>query len=240
MAEAVKDADNPFTKKLIAAMEAVFGQSPDLSVAMSGRHKFKAHLAATQRARQYAAWTSHTSKHKANGGGLYASMPRPAFRGFVAKQRNRQHNDTDIGVLMNLRLHSHCLHNLTGAQCTPPTPLGMRTCAACNALGNRAVEDETHFVLNCPVHKEERETMLERLRSIYPKFDNQWNISNDIQKMRILLWSIPDETAPWRPRDGTLSTARTQATGTVLRFLGAAAKRHPTMRNLMFGRAPGA
>ena len=82
--------------------------------------------------------------------------------------------------------------------------------------------------------------MLERLRSIYPKFDDQWNISNDTQKMRILLWSIPDETAPWRPRDGTLSTARTQATGTVLRFLGAAAKRHPTMRNLMFGRAPGA
>ena len=42
MADAVKDVDNPFTKKLIAAMEAVFGQSPDLSVAMSGRHKFKA------------------------------------------------------------------------------------------------------------------------------------------------------------------------------------------------------
>ena len=140
-------------------------------------------------------------------------MPRPAFRGFVAKQRNRQHNDTDIGVLMNLRLHSHCLHSLTGAQCTPPTPLGMRTCAACNALGNRAVEDETHFVLKCPVYKGERETMLERLRSIYPKFDDQWNISNDIQKMRILLWSIPDETAPWRPRDGTQSTARTQAAG---------------------------
>ena len=143
-------------------MEAVFGQSPDLSVAMSGRHKFKAHLAAAQRARQYAAWTAHTSKHKANGGGLYASMPRPAFRGFVAKQRNRQHNDTDIGVLMNLRLHSHCLHSLTGAQCTPPTPLGMRTCAACNALGNRTVEDETHFVLNCPVYKGERETILRR------------------------------------------------------------------------------
>ena len=121
---------------------------------------------------------------------------------------------------MNLRLHSHCLHNLTGAQCTPPTPLDMRTCAACNALGNRVVEDETHFVLNCPEYKKERETMLGRLRSIYPRFDDQWNISNDIQKMRLLLWSIPDETAPWRPRDGTRCTARTQATGAVLRFLG--------------------
>ena len=82
--------------------------------------------------------------------------------------------------------------------------------------------------------------MLDRLRLIYPKFDNQWNISNDIQRKRILLWSIPDETAPWRPRDGTLSTARAQATGAVLQFLGAAAMRHPSMRNLMFGRAPGA
>ena len=80
MADAVKDADNPFTKKLIAAMEAVFGQSPDLSVAMSGRHKFKAHLAAAQRARQYAAWTAHTSKHKANGGGPTTHRPSQQSR----------------------------------------------------------------------------------------------------------------------------------------------------------------
>ena len=64
--------------------------------------------------------------------------------------------------------------------------------------------------------------------------------SNDVQKMRLLLWGIPDGTAPWQPRAGTRGVARVQATGAVLRFLGAAAKRHPHMRNLLYGRAPGA
>ena len=82
--------------------------------------------------------------------------------------------------------------------------------------------------------------MLDRIRTLYSGFDVQWRVSNDIPKMRILLWGIPDETAAWRPRRGTLREARVQATGAVLRFLGAAAKRHPSMRNLKFGRAPGA
>ena len=82
--------------------------------------------------------------------------------------------------------------------------------------------------------------MLNRLRAIYPGFERQWNVSNDVQKMRILLWGIPDMTTPWRPREGVLSDARAAATGAVLRYLGAAAKQHPTMRNLMYGRAPGA
>ena len=82
--------------------------------------------------------------------------------------------------------------------------------------------------------------MLDRLRHVYPGFAAQWRASNDVQKMRLLLWGIPDGTAPWQPRAGTRGTARVQATGAVLRFLGAAAKRHPHMRNLFYGRAPGA
>ena len=144
------------------------------------------------------------------------------------------------GILLNLRLHCHSLHSLTGAQCTPEVPLDQRTCAHCRADGSHKVEDEIHFVLHCPAQSDARAEMLSRLRDIYPRFDSQWLVSNDAQKVRILLWGIPDMTAPWRPRDGTLSDARVQATGAVLRFLGKAAKRHPTMRRLMFGRAPGA
>ena len=221
-------------------MEAVFGQAPDLTEAMSGKHKFKEYLAASQRARQHAEWVAHTTKHKANGGGLYAYMPKPAFQGFIARQRNNLHSDVDIGVLLNLRLHSHCLQSLTGTQCTPEVPLDQRVCGHCNAHGICTVEDETHFVLHCPAHSNERKEMLNRLRDIYPGFERQWNVSNDIQKMRILLWGIPDMTTPWRPCVGELSEARTAATGAVLRYLGAAAKKHPTMRNLMYGRAPGA
>ena len=136
--------------------------------------------------------------------------------------------------------HRCSLRSLTGAQSDPPTPLDERTCTKCSALGNHAVEDETHFVLNCPVYSKERADVLDRLRNIYPGFGDQWRDCTDVQKMRILLWGIPDGTSPWRPREGPLSEARTQATGAVLRFLGAAAKRHPTMRNLMYGRAPGA
>ena len=167
-------------------------------------------------------------------------MPRPTHRGFLAEQRNGLHNDVDIGVLLNLRLHSHCLHSLTGTQCTPEVPLDQRTCTHCLAQGSHKVEDETHFVLKCPAYSDAREEMLSSLRDIYPKFDGQWTVSNDVQQMRILLWGIPDMATPWRPRNGALRDARTQATGAVLRFLGIAAKQHPTMRNLMFGRAPGA
>ena len=167
-------------------------------------------------------------------------MPRPAFRGFVAKQRNYQHSAADIGILMNLRLHSHCLRSLTGTQCTPVTPLHMRTCTVCAEQGSPAIEDEPHFVLRCPAHNNERTVMLDRLQHVYPGFEAQWRVSNDVQKMRLLLWGIPDGTTPWRPRAGARSAARVQATGAVLRFLGAAAKRHPNMRNLLFGRAPGA
>ena len=242
MADIVRDTNNPYTTKLKAAMEEVFGQVPDLTVAMGGKRKFKENLAVMQRTRQQAAWAAHTSKYKSNGGGLYSSMPRPAHKGFLAKQRNSLHNDVDIlvGILLNLRLHCHSLHSLTGAHCTPEVPLDQRTCAHCRADGSHEVEDEIHFVLHCPAHSDAREEMLSRLRDIYPRFDSQWLVSDDVQKTRILLWGIPDMTAPWRPRDGTLSDARVQATGAVLRFLGKAAKRHPTMRRLMFGRAPGA
>ena len=139
-------------------------------------------------------------------------MPSPAFRGFVAKLRNYQHSAADIGILMNLRLHSHCLRSLTGAQCTPVTPLHLRTCTLCAGHGSPAIEDEPHFVLRCPAHGGERAGMLDRLRHVYPGFAAQWRASNDVQKMRLLLWGIPDGTAPWQPRAGTRGIARGQAT----------------------------
>ena len=221
-------------------MDAVLGYLPDLTTPISGKHKLKAQLCEAQRACQRADWTAHTTKHKPDGGALYSHMPSPAFRGFVAKQRNYQHSDADIGILMNLRLHSHCLRSLTGAQCTPVTPLHLRTCTLCAGHGSPAIEDEPHFVLRCPAHDGERAGMLDRLQHIYPGFAAQWRASNGVQKMRLLLWGIPDGTAPWQPRAGTRGIARVQATGAVLRFLGAAAKRHPHMRNLFYGRAPGA
>ena len=65
------------------------------------------------------------------------------------------------------------------------------------------MEDEVHFVLNCPKYEESRRLMLEELTAIYPNFKRQWNVANDTQKFRRLIWDIPDDRAPLWPTRGT-------------------------------------
>jgi hypothetical protein len=61
---------------------------------------------------------------------------------------------------------------------------------------------------------------------------------NDTQRPRRLLWEIPDGTVPlWHGPGLTHVTARVQATQAVLRYLGMAAKKHPTLRNMQYDKA---
>ena len=103
------------------------------------------------------------------------------------------------------------------------------------------MEDEIHFVLNCPKYEESRRLMLEELAAIYPNFKRQWNVANDTQKFRRLIWDIPDGLAPlWPARGADRSKARVKATRAILQYLGAAAKKHPSMRDQLYNKAPNA
>jgi hypothetical protein len=48
-------------------------------------------------------------------------------------------------------------------------PRSERTCKCCNIFidGERAVEDEMHFMLECPLFSQERKTLFEKLRIEY-------------------------------------------------------------------------
>lgn len=239
---AARDPANSFTKKVNAAHTAVFGHPPGslAGAAADGKHRFKSNLKSAQWAAQRAVWHAHVAKHKDNGAHFYVSMPEPAFSGFLALKKHGQYSDKDVSVLLNLRMHSHTLATVLGAQATPAIPLDERNCSYCSsqAVPVQLQEDEVHFLLKCPRYEEERATMLEKLAEAYPQFNRQWQVFNDTQRARRLLWEIPDGTVPlWHGPGLTHATARVQATQAVLRYLGMAAKKHPTLRNMQYDKA---
>ena len=135
--------------------------------------------------------------------------------------------------------HAHALATVTGAHYSPVVPLEERLCPHCR--GERKVEDEVHFLLECPQYRTERQEMLSKLADIYPSFKAKWDTMNRTQRLRRLLWSIPDGTAPMWPERGQLcADARVHATRAILKYLGAAAKKHPQMKDQLYNKAPGA
>ena len=166
-------------------------------------------------------------------------MPSPSIKGFLARKQHGQYSDKEVSVLINLRIHAHALATVTGAHYSPVVPLDERICPHCR--GERKVEDEAHFLLECPQYQSEREEMLSKLADVYPSFKAQWGTMNRTQRLRRLLWSIPDGTAPLWPVRGQLrADARVLATRAILNYLGAAAKKHPQMKDQLYNKAPGA
>ena len=63
--------------------------------------------------------------------------------------------------LSRLRLSDHKLKVEVGRYTKPKTPLEDRTCTFCLS----SVEDEYHFLITCPMYKEEREKLKRDLES---------------------------------------------------------------------------
>ena len=73
--------------------------------------------------------------------------------------------------ISRLRLSSHKLHIETGRMISGKSRLKAedRLCKHCD---KNECEDELHFILNCPLYKNERSSLLHKLSGVVPNFDN--------------------------------------------------------------------
>ena len=63
-------------------------------------------------------------------------------------------------AMTKLRLSGHRLEIETGRYTRPKTDREERLCSYCQHMGEKAVEDEIHFLLKCPMFNEIRESLL--------------------------------------------------------------------------------
>jgi hypothetical protein len=68
----------------------------------------------------------------------------------------------------------------TGRYARPATPLDQRICQLCNS---HAVEDEKHFLLQCPLYEDQRQALLQRASTLNEHFENL----NYVDKMIYLM-----------------------------------------------------
>ena len=78
----------------------------------------------------------------------------PGTEAYLEKVKNARHRQ----AMSRLRLSSHQLEVERGRY--KGTDTEDRLCSYCQTFGSRVVEDETHFLLHCPMSKELRENLL--------------------------------------------------------------------------------
>ena len=99
-----------------------------------------------------------------------------SFEKYLSVVKNHKHRI----ALSRLRLSSHCLQIEKGRHFNPPIPRSERKCPFCLDV----VENESHFILNCPIYDLER---LSLLQSISIRSDNFANIPTENQKFEFIL-----------------------------------------------------
>ena len=101
-----------------------------------------------------------------------------------------------------LRLSAHNLHIETGRYGSKKTPRDERYCLTCKSNGLSIVEDEVHFLLNCPLYIDLRKNMLNPILQKYPSV----KLLSE-EKLFILLLSQEDTytvTRPFTRREKTI------------------------------------
>jgi hypothetical protein len=76
---------------------------------------------------------------------------------YIATPKNLQH----AIALFKFRTSAHNLAIETGRYTRPKTPLNERICLHCQ---NKPIEDEVHFLLQCPLYNRERKVMLDKIK----------------------------------------------------------------------------
>ena len=71
-------------------------------------------------------------------------------------------------ALCKLRISAHTLAIERGRYTRPITPLEERTCKHCHA---NKIEDEEHFLLECPKYDKSRESLLQKVSVMCNHFD---------------------------------------------------------------------
>lgn len=84
-------------------------------------------------------------------------------------------------ILTRLRISAHNLEIETGRYTTPKTPLENRLCKQCNLS---EIEDEEHFLINCPKYSLHRKELFRKL--------NNSNF-NELSNMNKFVWLLNNE-----------------------------------------------
>ena len=102
----------------------------------------------------------------------------PGRETYLSEVTNSKHRS----ALSKLRLSAHKLEIETGRYTRPQvTPPESRFCTYCQYLGNEVVEDETHFMVICPIYKEIRENLL------CPQVLQNKNLTNEQKFVEIMI-----------------------------------------------------
>ena len=100
-------------------------------------------------------------------------------------------NDFNLrNVLSKFRLSSHSLEIESGRHKRPKTPVENRLCTVCDL---NIVEDEVHFLLECPLYNKPRKLLFDKVSILHCKF---YNISK-AEKFSLLLNSKSAQINNW-------------------------------------------
>ena len=93
-------------------------------------------------------------------------------------------------ALSKLRCSSHTLAIEKGRHIKPRTNISDRLCLYCS---NNTIEDEKHFVVQCPFYSEERKQLFKKVHSINPSFVHM----SDDEKFVYLFCSNDERILAW-------------------------------------------
>ena len=118
---------------------------------------------------------------------------------------------TNFSVRSNfakLRLSAHNLQIETGRYDMKKIPRAERYCAYCKSLGIFVLEDEIHFLIQCPLFAKERKIMLEPIFEEFPLTRSLgdrnifiWLLSQEIDKYVIRLGKFCNEACNLREQN---------------------------------------
>jgi hypothetical protein len=176
-------------------------------------------------------WREHVETYAADGCPLYRTMPPPNRAEYLRLKQHGQYSEEGFNILVGLRTRGHSLANAEGQRGKNPTPLAERICPRCQENGDDSVEDEAHFMVQCPMTAEHRKKMISDIAAVYGGFSRYYDGASPERQTKILLCEIPDGRLPLPAAGGVGDAqARITATRALLSFLYRAAASHPKLR----------
>jgi hypothetical protein len=223
---------NSFMARVAVAHQGVHGCPPPSWVSPArGKSRTADSMKQAMEAVRLREWREHVETYAADGCPLYRTMPPPNCAEYLRLKQHGQYSEEGFNILIGLRTRGHSLANAEGQRGKNPMPLAERICPRCQENGDVSVEDEAHFMVQCPTTAEHRKQMISDIAAVYDGFCLYFDGASPERQTKILLCEIPDGRLPLPAAGGVGDAqARITATRALLSFLYRAAASHPKLR----------